>query len=334
MTAERLAFNVGLYAERENLEQRLASDLAALVLETAERPDDRITPFTYIQTGANRLECPQFAPGQDIREILSWKTALDKLESQATLEIRSFILAQEKTPFVVVWINPPAEDLGYPEGRIVVAFGKSIDGIKVVENYGLCVDFSPETCLSLANQLLSFSEAKKELETINQVHATPIFLDPKEAGPVDFIAQHIPLPHAWERIKSDRAKLLGEQAFKEAQLIAQRAAARIRQAKSQWEYIVIGAQMEQQMAAAGRRMRAGSGCGSLNTEILSGLGSPFISHDFQINSRGEISLRRSERGTFVRKCPHCGETINKHIDSGYRCTCGKVYSGSCKPPLN
>lgn len=326
---ENLAFNTRLYVGRDHAEQRLAFDLAALALETALK--NRITPFTFVQTGKDRIECPELANG-DILETLRWKTRSDILESKVTLKIRDFILSQKETPFVIVWISPPDQELGYYEGRMVVGIGKEENELKIVENYGICIDFSSKTCLLLGEQLLQFSENEKYsgIDSTDQLRTTPIFIKPpKGIEPLDFIAKLIPIPDVWEKIKSGEARALKERAFKDAQAIAQRSMPKIIRATDQWDYIVAGAQAEQWMATAGWAMRTNSGCGSLNIELLSSAVSVFAHSHLHLNSQKELVLKKSEAGVFVRRCPFCDRVINKVIRPGYRCVCGRIYSGVC-----
>lgn len=328
---ENLAFNTRLYVSYNNAEQRLASDLAALALETTRAPENRITPFTFVQTGKGRIECPEFA-NRDILETLRWKTASDILESKATLTIRDFILSQKEIPFIIIWISPPDKKLGYSEGRMVVGIGREKDELKIVENYGICIDFSSETCLLLGEQLLQFSENKKysRIDSVDQLRATPIFMNPpKGIEPLDFIAQFIPFPDVWEKIKSGEARALKEQALKDARAIAQRIMPKVIRGANQWDYIVAGAQAEQWMAKVGWVMRANSGCGFLNTELLSSIVSVFSHSHLHLNNQGELVLKKSEAGVFVKKCPFCGRDINKVIQPGYKCACGQTYSGVC-----
>lgn len=327
---ENLAFNTRLYVGRDHAEQRLASDLTALVLETGAS-ENRITPFTFIQVKEDKIVCPEFAD-KDISETLRWKTRSDILESKATLKIRDFILSQKETPFVIVWISPPDQELGYYEGRMVVGVGREEDELKIVENYGICIDFSSKTCLLLGEKLLQFSKNEKysRIDSVDQLRTTPIFIKPpKGTEPLDFIAKLIPLPDVWEKIKSGEARALKERALKDAQIIAQRLMPKVIRGADQWDYIVAGAQAEQWMATAGWTMRANSGCGSFNTELLSSAVSVFAHSHLHLNSQKELVLKKSEAGVFVKKCPFCDRDIYKVIRPGYKCACGQIYSGVC-----
>lgn len=328
--APRLAFDLALYKPgeaRQSAEQKLGADLSTLVLETAARQDERITYYTFCQTSDGKIVSPEFSQKADISSLLRWETQTDILESKATLKIRDYILVQ-KAPFVVVWISPPEERLGYTEGRMVVGIGKEEERIKIVENYGVCLNCSSTECLNLANRLLSSLGERDFLDSPELLRASPIFISPEGIEPLDLMSRLIPLPCIWEKIKSGEAKALRQKAIEDARNVAQEVTSKIKQAQNKWELVKIGAFAEQKMGQLGWEMRSGSGCGWLNTELLSGISIFGYSH-FHLDHQGTLSLRRNEAGVFVKKCPFCGAAVNRVIRPGYQCSCGKVYQGVC-----
>lgn len=335
MSPERFAFDIQFYTDRKKNEasQRLASDLASLALELAPDPQKRITPYQLVQTQEGKVISPEFSD-TDIQEFLSWESRLDILEAKATLRIRDCILTQE-APFIVIWISPADEKLGYNEGRMVIGIGEREDGLNTVENYGICINFSSEDCLLLANQLLTFSENDCQgIDTTDQLRAQPIFIKPTQGvEPLDFMAELIPsFVNVLARIKNGEAEALKEQALNDARTIARKVMPQIMQLETENRrgLIAVGAYAEQQMMAAGWGMRANSGCGFLNTDFLSSSTISVFSYShLHLGTGGNLTLRKSEAGVFVKNCPYCGRVINEIIKPGYHCQCGKVYRGVC-----
>ncbi|MGB6839290.1 MAG: hypothetical protein WBD86_01925 [Microgenomates group bacterium] len=324
-----LAFNTRLYSqlEEEEAKKQFAADLASLTQELANA-SERINPFRLIETEEGKIISPEFGQ-KDIEELLRWETKADILESQATLLIRNYILDQEP-PFIIVWISSPDEALGYEEGRLVVGIGKNEGKIKAVENYGICIDYSPEECLTLAEQLLPFSDQEyAPIESTEDLRVTPIFLRPdKNTPPLDFISKIIPLQDVWGKIASGETEKLKKKALKDAQEAAEKFIPEIRAVVNPREFIWLGAEAEEQMMQRGWNMQtSNSSCGFLNSHVLSNTDSSHL--HIHIDGHGKATVRKSEKGVFAKKCPYCGVSINKIINPGYKCSCGKEFRGVC-----
>jgi hypothetical protein len=322
MNAElKPAFDLNLYASRQESRTRLATDLASLALELS--PSHQITPFTYRVTPSGDLISPEFS-SRDITHSLRWETPADVLESQAALRMRDFILSTEE-PFIVVWISPPDEKLGYTEGRMVVGFSRQTEGTKMVENYGICLEESSDICVCMAQELFHLSGDSRSNLTANEIRATPLFLKPPDGvEPLEYLCNLIPgLDWAWEKIGSGEAKVLREQALEDARAIAAEILPQVIRV-DEHQLVVIGAQAERKMMSRGWVLRSGSGCGLLNTELLA-----FSSIHLHIDPIQGLIHKGTEAGVFAKKCPFCGASINKVIHRGYRCTCGRVYEGLC-----
>lgn len=325
MNAEkRLAYDMRCYVNGagEVDVHRAAVDASALVLECAADPDRKVTPFVYVQTEEGGVFSPE--EGRYIDEILSWETPQDILASRASLKIRDYIVSQEP-PFLVVWMSPPEEKYGYKTGRIVLGIGTRRDGIKVVENYGICTPISCDEVLALANRIFQYSIDQKETKVSSgdELREIATCFRPEE-DPLDFAFKLLSLPEAiQERIKNGEAQVLKERAFRDALVLCEEAKTSLEKAQSARDFVEVGVSIERGMESRGWDMAPDSGCGVFNSQIAS-----FYYTTFEVN--GEISFFESGVGVFVKECPYCHRSINKIIFAGYKCACGKVYTGVCK----
>ncbi|MFC1790789.1 hypothetical protein ACFLZP_04905 [Patescibacteria group bacterium] len=319
MNPERLAFNTSLYLRNQGgIEaffsgqvddpRRLAVDLARLVIETAGSQEDRITPYTLQATGSGQVISPEFGD-DDLITMLTWETPAEKLESKATLRIRDYLLARGEKPALIIWVSPADESLGYSEGRVMVGFSRVIDGLKIAQCYGICADIQTDQFGMSTNKL----------------RETPFIFENADMGYLQKMAEQlIPLPDIWARIKSSEARVLHEQALEHARQALLKVQADIVSNGRSLSPIEFGAHLELEMRSRGWGMENASSCGATNTDLLQ---SSFSS--FNVDGAGRQMLTGSEKGTFVRKCPYCGATINRVISPGFTCSCGQTYHGTC-----
>lgn len=321
MRTENLAYNIDSYKRKSP--QAFVADVSSLVLEASAKQDQRITPYFLRATPQGKVISPAYGD-TDIAESFKLKTAIDYHEREATLKIKEIILTQEK-PFVVVWISPPDENNGYKEGRLQVGFGSKQGFFNVVENYGICVKWSADECLSLGKRLMSLSKGG-EINSASDLRATPICLPlPGGENPIDFVAQQIDLPKVWENIKSGEAKKLQEKAIADANRAMEKLFGRIQEASTKEERVAAGAAIMSEMHSSGWDTSSDACPGSFYSDSVSA----YTSFGYQVGENGSASLVNSELGVFCRECPFCHRTINAKIYPGYRCSCGQVFTGAC-----
>lgn len=323
MPQERLSLDFRLYipsGESDSwkaAENRLAHDLATLYQETAPHPEQRITQYDFeVMPKEELVFCPDYDDKRDIREMLSWKTPGDQLESKATLRICDFLLTREP-PFIITWILPPNKEMGYPEGRLVIGTYRLEDQRKMVHNYGLCLDFPREYYSYFAQELISRSiKPDKKLTSLEELRETPIFIQlSPDDDPLDLISQLIHAPEVWKRIRSGQAQERQKRALEDARPNAQRRMTEIRtSAPGRFELIQIGARAEREMERAGWEKGPDSGCGLSNTKLLSSLKTN------QVGAKHtSINLNTEKVGENKVAC--CGKLWNK----GQVCLlCGKI----------
>jgi len=323
MTRERLAFDASKYQNAN--EGKFARDLGGLFLELGER----VTPFTW-QIKGETIVCPEYDKTQDVGEQLRNETKSDRLETEYTLALRRYFLKHEK-PAIAVWISPPDLPMGYPNSTMVISFRAGKKMAKIV-HFGFPIELSRGGCLSLANHVAKFSEQNaQEFQTTDQLRRTPIIISicSEEGGELDDLmriaSEIIPLPDwIWAKISSPETKKISGKATRDAEIIAEALQPLLQRAETREEFIRIGAMAEMAMVNSGWPVRRNSGCGSLNSEI-----STFSESHIHLGPQGKIETKRSEAGVFVKKCPHCGETINKVIKANYKCpNCGKFLFSS------
>lgn len=312
---KELGYNID--SDQKRKPQALASNLSSMVLEGYG-----ITPFIYCSTPQDTVISPAY--GNDDIASFKLEKPIHHLEQQATLKIKEIILSQDE-PFAVVWISPPDEKYGYKEGRLQVGFGRKQGYIKVVENYGIRVNWSAQDCLSLGNNLAELSD-NEEIASIDKLRSTAFNLRlPPDIDPVDFIAGKIDLPEVWEEIKNGEAKRMQEKAVADANRAVEKLFPQVQTALTKEERVAAGSAVVGEMQSSGWDISPDICPGSFYSESVSA----FASFNYQVGENGSVNLVSSELGVFCRECPYCHRTINKIIYPGFRCACGEVFTGAC-----
>ena len=316
------AFDLSRYPKGPHLVSAVANHAAALSLETAidKPPKERINPFSLV-VWKSRVIDDASGEKKDVSEHYSSETALADAENKAGLKIRECLLF-EPDGTLSVWISPPGGPLNYEEGRLVFGIIRTIKGIKTLESYGICTLFSAEHCLDLARQIPA--DNQPQLEKPEDLRKE-IFIIREHDNPLELLRTIFPLPEVWDSIESGEAKKLKEEARTDALECVLLYEAALRNANTDWERTLVGAQIEREMRERGRQINSGP-CGSTNTDSLDS--SSFVHAHTSIGPDGKVIGTSSETGNFVKNYGNCGVKINAVIPKGYRCpNCGNTYKG-------
>jgi hypothetical protein len=318
MTKEKLALDLKYLQNSPNNEaaMSLTDDIASLGLEAS----GQVNPYILVVTKEKKVVSPT-RPTKDVCELYSSDTDLERQETKAALKRRDYLLEKDGN-FVVIWISPSGP---YPSGRLDVGISREIDGLKALESYGININFTDRQYLTLGNNLSSLGENQIVIEQKEDLRENVFLINLNESqDPYDLLEELIPLPNIWENIRNQKAKELKEKYEKQARKLAKKHIKRIKKA-SNIELFHIGATIEIEMQKMWNTDIEKEGCGISNLRYLK----EYVFNHQSINSRGNSHFSYSERGKFVKKCPYCGAVINKTIEPGYICSCGKEYKGVC-----
>lgn len=313
---ERLAFDTRIYKNTSS--QNLEVDLAALAVEAGEkRPlETRIWPFR-LELRRDKVVCPEMG-SDDVREYYSVETKLDRQETKAGLRIRKSLIEQPAGTSVV-WLTGPNEI--YPEGRVEVGHSFWDRNTKVMQSYGIPVEFSPEKFRQLANQLLEESELDiDQFENVDQFRDKIFILKPKgDKNTWQLLKEKLPLGKIWTTIEKKEAERIKQEALKTARL----AVASL--PPTRMGHIQKGAHLERFMNQRNWGI-SGSSCGALNSNLIKG------SHQhIGFGSRGVVEVEHKTEVVYVAECGRCHKHIGKFMRPGKdHCPhCGSLFPKIC-----
>ena len=252
------------------------------------------------------------------------KTELDQREKQAGLIIRNRLLCEPEGT-VNAWISPSGGPENYEEGRITVGVSKRVNGLMVLDSYGIPTNFTAEANLFQAWRLAEHSPYDYKLDYPEDLRdQVIIFKPPNGDSPWQILRDAIPLNEAWDAIESKSVKQLKVELDNDAAEVVHKVMPLIEGAQTQMDYIRAGAQAEQLMQQKHGRALSGV-CGSTNSDILNRNSYTFSFN--RVSTAGVVETIHTERGRRVENCGNCGRGINKLIKKGYQCKCGEVYKG-------
>lgn len=310
--AERLAFDYSRYTSSKEIEDNvIALDLAALTVEAGKNSlQDRVWPFEY-QLKGDKVVCPEMG-SQDVKNYFSIETDLDRQETKAGLKIRQALIDQPAGTSIV-WLSPPNKT--YSEGRITLGRISWQNNQKIMQCYGLAVNFTKKDFINLSQKLSQFDQPSPEINLRSRV-----FVLPSESfNSWLFIKEVLPLGAIWQSIETKQAEIKKDKVIRDAKMVV----------SSMPVHLVCqnpisrGAYLERGMEALGHQL-SGSSCGLLNKDLVS------LSPRRLLNSPHRlVSPESNKKGVYVKECPYCHKKINKIIFPGYKCQCGKAYQGVC-----
>jgi len=317
--AERIALDCSRYASlkpytRENV---VAEDLAALFVEAkdTEEIEERIWPYRFECRVGEKVVCPEMG-NKDITEYFSNETELEQQETVAGEKLKDALI-NESVGTTVVWLSPPNDE--YSEGRITLGRIVWQNNIKVMQCFGLPVDFSQKTFLRLAERLSG--PERLYIENLR----SHIFVLSKKDGQTSWqrVKEKLPLGQIWSVIENKQAEVTKRKILRDARLVVGSAPVDLWSAKS----VRVGAYLERGMERIGHRIdTVKSGCGGLNKDLTS------MSPQRVLNSpHGVVRKEGGEKSVYVESCGKCGKHIGKYMTPGKsHCPhCGALFPKLC-----
>lgn len=176
----------------------------------------------------------------------------------------------------LLWISPPGGDYHYTESRFTWLRTTEVSETSVSfgDNKAICGELSPEKCVVLAECLVK-DGGVAEIVSPNPEDLRGMVIGFRDGQIIERLAASIEeMEEVWEAIakKSDRANL--SKMLSVADWVEQRYGAQMKNVKTEWESIHLGALIEQQLTMNfGIRLVAGGGHGMSNQAAL-GMGLP------------------------------------------------------------
>lgn len=317
-TKERLAFDLSLYpfSEPVLLRRRLETDLAFYVIDQGNiEPQKRTTLYTFTVTEDGRVIDDNTR--QNLLSCLSEDTLIDILETAAARTSCEFFIKNSNG--FSVWLSPLGS--GYTESRIIISQIKQEGGKKKVVNYNVCGNLAFNDCALIWKKLASlFAADSTPPKGDDALRKTPFFASqiPEGVGTLEILEVVRAPREVWINIENGEVMEKIEQAKKDASEVVQMALPQIIRATGSLDYVRNGALLETLMSKRGWHLQANGPCGLTNLYLV----------EKQARAPGNI-LEIFLRGKFVQKCPFCHTEIQKIIEPGYRCSCGRAYLGLC-----
>lgn len=271
--AERL-FDTTLYKDlpEEARSVVLHEEFAGLYIEAGDNKtlEERINPSLYKIVDGEVflvLEDEGELSDKSVLENLSYHSELAKKESKAAKSFWKHLIKGEKGAFTVT-ISPSGGASSYDDARVNV--GHRLDS-EEIEFYGIPTALSPTSLLYLGVRISEFSDQSILIEDPEDLREISISINIPEGedGPWDFMQEMFPLDsNAWEAIKLGLPWEIKKEVKKEAKPIAKQMSSKIAYAKTDLDFIYIGAWGEQMMESIGRRINSQHCPGATNTSLL------------------------------------------------------------------
>jgi len=302
---ENLSFDISLY---KNGLGGLRSDLVALTLEHQQAPEEeRIVPYT-LSFGAD---------GEPVGFKPRWKTVRDFEENQGLYSMRDLAIKGEK---YMVWISPASQKYRLPQSRIIVGVVKGIDEKGVnIECRALSLEEGLPFCIKVAAGLGSGVKSESGLRS------EAIAFDVESDDWMGFLEGIIDKPKIWEKIRTGSDVKSKIDRDNQMEVVVREFESEIKQAKTGYEFIRVGARIEQRVMGLGIPLSTVGDCGVLNSMILArGELVPVGVFDYVFKRSSENFFLcpnpkcrgKIPSGKGVEVCPHCGA---KKSDYGSKC---------------
>lgn len=286
-------------------------NFAGVLIEQGKKPlTERVN---YVQLFVNEngeLTHPEFG---EIKSLMEIKTPIDELEFRAVEKLSRW--ANENDSGFAIWISPPYA--GQDESRFIVYELKTEKRKKTVDLHAVCGYHTTHECIAIAEQLQAFSSKKNGIiDSENMLRETPIPFTPQPYSTwVDLLKEAIGPPEVWEVIRNGKHIKMKENILESSNLIVDEYFPQITSTYSDYEHILIGAQMEKRAREVGYEIRQVGPCGISPTYALSLLGTsqtgPFnLLHSKLPTAEGYFPCPKCHKpipsGRGITICPHCG----------------------------
>ncbi len=314
---ERIALDTRYW----HAQQQAIENTASLLIEQKEGAlQERINYTEIFLDPDGDLYHPAFGKIKDIIEV---KTEIDQLELNAVSRLSEW--AKNHQSGQAIWISPsyPGQD----ESRFIIYELEEVDGRKKISLHAICGKQNLSECLFIAQQTQAFSnEEIPPIENEESLRKTPIPFDPQPTYPtwIDFLGNLINPPEIWEEIRSRNHIRRKQELQAQVGKVMARIYPEIAQARTSYQHLTLGAQLEQELIRRGHGIMHIGPCGITNTFALQNLWAAGINTNsaFSLMSEAIPLLEKSfpcpkchgpiPSGRGITKCPHCGITKEEY----------------------
>lgn len=284
-------------------EDQFAAEFASLIHETKRISD----PYVYIQKNGEL-----FSPtGRcKVKDTIADKTSyLGQLEYQAVLLTEQW--AASRNEGAIVWISPSFSGVLYPTTKVIISQIEQQGAVKRLFNRAILFDFSNKECFNFAQNLARYSQNRPVFVHLDQVRATPLFLNTHGNFWINIFEELIDDPVLWQSIRNGEDIQMKKETLRQAAMV-----------HKQFFAIPQVSQLDEAKMAILQMLGTKSpscppGSSTQNRTA------------FQVFSENSITYAGSgltgKDPDFCKSCPVCGKEINCVVRMGGSCPeCGAV----------
>lgn len=286
--------------------QVIHEDFTGLYVEAVNRPlEERVNVRKFYIENREVVDRINQTLVKKVKECFSCKTEFLAKESRAAEEFWEHMVDAD-IGSVAMTISPSGGTSPYKDARINIGLKISED---CVEFYGIVTELSPARLLSLYNRLSKFSETNTNLYSPEELREVALLLNiPNQESPWDFLEEMLPLDsNVWQSIKKGLPWKIKKELSQETRAITQEMSKRLDSARSERQFISIGAWGERMMQEKGMQLLGKSCPGATNTDLLNLSNSPPSLIDVFGNTREVVWTYH------IGNCIHCGA---KNVEVG------------------
>lgn len=269
---QRKALNLQSYSNDSGFNEKgLIADVAALATEVgADRNTEERVHMTLEAKIKEHVVNFTVNKNRDVREMFEYNSP----ESIAGKKIAD-VLLNDPEGSLFAWLSPKDGMYDYDEARIRVGVVKMKMGFRILESYGIPVDFESQKMIDIFYRLQEFSDKEAQVPTVpDDLRDKIVVFKPADEKQnwLDFLGKKEVLPEletVWEAVKNGKVAEFNRKARKEARKEVQRVLKenKIDTQLSENRAIKIGAQIERGMIGLGWNMTSKI-CGMLNSDMM------------------------------------------------------------------
>lgn len=302
---------------------RATHDFAAASIEQKEAaPEEKINAYTYVLSGDGQLYAKKDDKTSSVKPTPRWITESDYLENHAFQIMERW--AREGLSKNLAWFSPPDNNHGYTETRFVVSELKKEKEEILVTCRAFCLPYSEDECVSFAKEIAKTSDKNvAHIDSGNALRAFPVFFNPPDnLAWYEYLEEQIKEPEIWEKVKSGDDYRNKDKALRLSGPVVEKYFDLIVGARNAYEYVLVGALMEREMAMSGIIFQAKGSCGISNQEALGNFkenpgifDTVFTNAAVSSHENSFICPKCREAipsGRGITVCPHCGARKEDH----------------------
>lgn len=295
------SLNVALWQNKS--EKKIVQDLASIAFE--QREGSLAQRVNHLM-----ISLDDFAL---LQNGLSWKTEIERTENAAYFKILRW-LESDGTGYML-WVSPPSRE--YPEPRFVVYEPSFLakENILSLDCWAICGKETKKECLDIASKI-----GNRPFDDSEELRSNPLSFKPQGLSWTTYLSEFFGEADVWQAIENGEVEKKKGELLIIAKQIVMAKQGEIQKNNTWWERIKVGAEIELLLEKKmGFRLQRVGSCGLSNLAMVEGQRAGVLSDLTQI-----VEFKTSN---FVKECPYCHRQINRKMETGEKCLCGRRYPG-------